>query len=76
MSREKIDREKLEETVTDIVEGYADKFRAAGLGADKKVKGDNFTMTQTNRSEPGGEHSVQFKPGESNVDAIEKDKKE
>lgn len=75
MSRETIDRRKLEETVTGIVEGYANKFRAAGLGADNKVKGDNFTMTQTNRSEPGGEHPVQFRPGESNADAIEKGKK-
>ncbi|MDO8496308.1 MAG: hypothetical protein Q7S43_02995 [bacterium] len=77
MSREKIDREKLEETVTGIVEGYADKFRAAGLGADKKVKGDNFTMTHAeNNYEPSSGQPVQFKPGESNVDAVEKDKKE
>lgn len=75
MSREKIDRKKLEETVTGIVEGYADKFRAAGLGADKKVKGDNFTMTQTDSRNPGGEHPVQFRQGESNADSIEKDKK-
>ncbi len=70
-----IDRKKLEQKVIDITEGIADKFRAAGLGADKKVEGDNFTMTQTNRSEPGGEHPVQFRTGESNVDSIEKDKK-
>ena len=76
MSREKIDRKKLEEKVTGIVEGYADKFRAAGLGKVKKVEGDNFTMTQTNNRNEGGEHPVQFKPRESNVDAIEKDKKE
>ena len=75
MSREKIDRKKLEETVTGIVEGYADKFRAAGVGKDKKIQGDNFTMTQTNRRESGGGHPVQFKPGESNVDSVEKDKK-
>ena len=75
MSREKIDRKKLEETVTGIVEGFADKFRKAGLGADKKVEGDNFTMTQTNDRNPGGEHQVQFRPEESNEDLVDKDEK-
>ncbi len=75
MSKEKIDRKKLEEMVTGIVEGYADEFREAGVEAGKKIEGNNFTMTQTNNRKPGGEHPVQFKPGESNVDSIEKDKK-
>ena len=75
MSREKIDRKKLEETVTGIVEGFADKFRKAGLGADKKVEGDNFTITQTGDRNPGGEHQVQFRPEDSNEDSVDKDEK-